>query len=297
MPSVVVTGAAGLLGRVVSATFTRGGWSVTRLVRQSDDSCPEEQIDVDLTDREALRSKLTGRQFDACVHCAALTSLRTCEANPDYARAVHVTATADLVSILDTPTFVYISTDSVFDGRKGMYREEDECRPLNHYARTKQAGEQEVQRHPGGVVLRTNLYDIRMPIGNSLAEWAFQSLSRQDRFHGYGDVVFSPLHTSQLADAVVRIAAAGLGPRILHVGADSALSKYEFIVRLGRVFQQSTACVEEVSGRVSAAEIQRPLNTSLDSSVCRALFPDLSYSIDAGLQALRDKVAGYGVSS
>ena len=151
---LVVSGASGLLGASVLRSAQEAGWEkdVVGLCHRHLIRDPSLRIArIDLTDSLATRGLfsdlLSDHRFDvrsdsrphAIVHCAAAADVDWCEANPEEAEAINGGASALLAEIAASfnVRFVYISTDSVFDGKRGGYIETDEPAPLNVYARSK----------------------------------------------------------------------------------------------------------------------------------------------------------------
>ncbi|MEM2915265.1 MAG: sugar nucleotide-binding protein, partial [Candidatus Bathyarchaeia archaeon] len=100
-------------------------------------------IPLDIRCRHEVFRVVTKIRPDVIVHTAALTDVDYCEEHPDEASILNVEGTRNLVAAAKNigTEFVYISTDSVFDGKKGMYVEEDVPNPINCYAKTKLEGE------------------------------------------------------------------------------------------------------------------------------------------------------------
>ncbi|MBZ0097907.1 MAG: SDR family oxidoreductase, partial [Taibaiella sp.] len=96
------------------------------------------------------------------VHCGAMTHVDNCELQPGESYRQTVQSTINLVQVAKdcNARFVYMSTDYVFDGKHGPYREEDEVNPLSVYGRHKLEAEQYALKEiPGTLVLRvTNIY-------------------------------------------------------------------------------------------------------------------------------------------
>ena len=99
---------------------------------------------LDLLDTERLRALFHEVRPNAVIHAAALANIDFCEANPGQAWRVNEGATRTLADLCDETgaRMIYVSTDTVFDGVKGHYAEDDAPGPVNEYARTKVAGEQ-----------------------------------------------------------------------------------------------------------------------------------------------------------
>jgi len=140
MSSILLTGGSGRLGFELKNLFDKNN------------------IDYIAPSRDELNilDKWTIKKYANCsliVHCAAYTDVSLAEHDKDVCYQVNVIGTRNLTE-LQIP-MIYISTDGVFDGRKGNYMEVDYPRPINFYGLTKLLGEYESFRVPG-VVIRTS---------------------------------------------------------------------------------------------------------------------------------------------
>ncbi len=295
--SVLVTGANGLLGSAISRDLENAGEKVVRLVRCVHTAQHAElsrTVACDLRDHREVVRQLKSLQIDSVVHCAAITDLLYCEQHPAVAHEVHVVATELLTDVFHDTRFLYISTDSVFDGLAGSYDEDAAPNPLNSYAKTKLEGERSVRRLYDGLVIRTNLYDIRPTGGKSLAEWAYRKLVAAEQINGFTNVVFNPLHVSQIAHIVRLLLADMKAVRgLVHLGSDINLSKYDFILRLAESLGLPRDLIRAVELHKLRDEVIRPLNTSLEIARANSLFPHDSLSFDFGLEMLTRKVASF----
>lgn len=220
---------------------------------------------LDLTDAASTLLFLTKVHPQIIIHCAALTDVEQCERNEIRAWAVNVDSSKTLATWAseNDAQFVFVSTDSVFDGTRGHYRESDEPAPVNVYARTKLGAEEIVQsRCPNTLVIRTNFFGWSHSRRTGLAEWMLSRLARGAGFGGFTDVQFSPLFTRELAQSImelIRRDARGL----FHAGARDSCSKYEFAMELARVFQLDASIIRPVSVNESPFHARRPKDTSL----------------------------------
>ncbi len=147
MKRILITGGSGMLGRALVREWTGRAILFPLSSRQ-----------LDLRDAAAVGD--TVRRFGPSVilHAAAFTNVDGAEAAPDDAAAVNDRGTAHLAVAAATcgATLVYVSTDYVFDGRKGSpYLEDDPPSPLNVYGRTKLAGEGHTRGVPSHLIVRT----------------------------------------------------------------------------------------------------------------------------------------------
>ncbi|MHB8078617.1 MAG: dTDP-4-dehydrorhamnose reductase [Candidatus Krumholzibacteriia bacterium] len=146
---ILVTGAAGMLGRAVVAAA-----GVRHAVVGAD------LADGDLTDPAVAPALLARHRPDWVAHCAAFTDVDGAESARERALAVNGEATAHLARACAAAGvgLQYISTDYVFDGRDPRgYDEEATRAPINHYGLTKARGEEAVGAMPGrSQIVRTS---------------------------------------------------------------------------------------------------------------------------------------------
>lgn len=123
--------------------------------------------DMDIADWKSVQMFCQRHDFDAVIHCAALTKMGECERNPMKALAVNVEGTANLVRAAAerqerqrrTVRFVHISTDGVYPGSRGHYAEGDETIPYNRYGWTKLGAECVVRLLSDFCIIRTSFFD------------------------------------------------------------------------------------------------------------------------------------------
>lgn len=154
---VWITGAGGLLGHSLTLTAPPPRQPSLR---------PLTRHHLDLTNHDDVRDAFR-RDPPACIlHCAALSKSPACQANPAAAQQVNVDATARLAELAADRPFLFLSTDLVFDGRQGHYREDDPVNPLSVYAETKAQAERIVLANPRHTVIRTSLNGGTSPTGD-----------------------------------------------------------------------------------------------------------------------------------
>lgn len=155
---VWITGAGGLIGNYLVQTAPRfaADWNVVGLTRRQ----------LDLTKYHAVSEKFQADQPGMIIHCAAMSKSPACQANSALARKINVEVTKFLTELAADIPFIIFSTDLIFDGRKGNYRETDPVNPLSVYAETKAAAEQIVLDNPKHTVIRTSLNGGISPTGD-----------------------------------------------------------------------------------------------------------------------------------
>jgi dTDP-4-dehydrorhamnose reductase len=240
---IVVTGAAGLVGRAVVEHYA---------------AIPLTHSDLDITDRAAVARKMRDLRPDLIINGAVL-GVDECERDPAAARAINVDGPAILSE--HAPSIVHFSSNYVFDGREEkFYAVDDEPRPVNEYGRTKLAGEKAVlNRCPGAFVIRSSW--IFGPGKESLVSTVHRTLMRGERVRAASDVWAS---TTYVADLVNRLAEIVRDRRhgLHHVVNGGVCSNESFAREAARIVGADPRLIEPVSTRdVHAAP--RPRYTPL----------------------------------
>jgi dTDP-4-dehydrorhamnose reductase len=263
---ILVTGASGLLGLnlALEASAAQDGGRAEHTVfgvvnSHALSTLTFEVIQADLLAPGVVESLIDETRPDWVFNCAALAVLDECEAKPDLARKLNSELPGKLAKVVARggARLVHISTDSVFDGERGDYTEEDVPNPINVYARTKLAGEQAVaEADPSAIIARLNLFGWSLTGKRSLAEWFFNNLSQGTPVLGFPDVYFCPMLANDLAQVLMQMAARGLRG-LYHVTSPKCTSKYHFGVALARQFGLDEKLISPVSISGSSLKVQR----------------------------------------
>lgn len=123
------------------------------------------RAELDILEAEAVERAMVRYAPDVVVHAAAYTDVRGAETERAACWAANVGGTRNVVAALPpAATLVQISTDYVFDGSRGMYREEDPPGPpVNYYALSKLVAEEVARMAPRHLVIRTSFRPREWP--------------------------------------------------------------------------------------------------------------------------------------
>lgn len=263
---VLITGAAGMLGRRLLVDAPQGTLCVTT------DLASAEGLDapgVDLADSARVeRLWAEAGPFDAAIHCAAYTAVDLAEKESAPAERANALACEVLArrACLSGTRLVAVSTDFVFDGTASRpYREEDPPNPLSVYGRTKLAGERAVlELHPqGGLVARTQwLYG---PWGKHFPRTIAAAARDKGRLKVVDDQRGSPTSTLALSPALWDLARAG-APGLYHAACDGECSWFEFTRAILDALGLTSVVLEPCSSADFPRPARRPAYSVLDSS-------------------------------
>jgi dTDP-4-dehydrorhamnose reductase len=292
---VLVTGSSGMLGKDVCESLGFHNHEVFGVSKDSNVNMKKDrQFLGDLANDAFINGVLEDCQPDAIIHCAAIVNVDECEKNRELADSVHIEVTSKLAAYkAGEVRFIYVSTDSVFDGNVGNYSEEDSPHPLNYYALTKLQGERlALGNNPNSVVLRTNIFGFHVPPGRSLAEWAIHNLLLNKTINGFDDVLFNPVYTKQLSLMTAKYFMSSDLRGVWNVASQGYLSKYEFLVRLAGVFKVPASLVVQKSMTSATFIASRPKRTFLNTDKLKSRL-GVVLDLQRGLENMKTDYSTY----
>ncbi|ARM76957.1 dTDP-4-dehydrorhamnose reductase [Acidianus manzaensis] len=259
---ILVTGAGGLLGKKLVKVFDDD------VVGVYYKSKPETSRYLSL-DLSSLNIKaIEDLSPDVIIHAAALTDVDKCEKDPGLARLLNVDVTREISKVAEriNAYLVYISTDYVFDGKRGNYREDDEASPINVYGLTKFEGEKEVMRFSSNyLIVRTSTpYGSNPASGkDNFALWLLRKLKNGEKVRIVSDQVTSPTLNTNFA-LMLKECVEKKVKGIIHLAGASPLSRYDFSVLLARTFNLDEGLISPASSSEMNWIAKRPMNSSLN---------------------------------
>jgi len=242
-------------------------------------------VKLDLTQFNRVVEVFNEIKPDLVIHMAAIGDVNLCETERELAWRVNVETTRLLAKLAAKHDVVmlYLSTDYVFDGEKGMYREEDVPNPINFYGLTKLIAEEivrsVVEKH---VVVRTSaVYGFGMGRKN-FGRFLIEALNKGEKVKAIIDQWLSPTLNTLLAKAVVELIEKETYG-LYHL-AGERVSRYEFAIRLAKRFGFDSSLIEPARMSDFNWVAKRPRDSSLDCSKTRSIvstnFNSLEYSLD-----------------
>jgi dTDP-4-dehydrorhamnose reductase len=258
-----VTGAAGLIGgTLMRSPGIPRGWDAVALHRGV----------LELTDFAAVDRRFELERPGALIHCAAMSRSPRCEAEPARARQWNVDVTRHLAGLFGGRRMIFLSTDLVFDGQSGGYREESAVCPLSVYGETKVEAEQWVLRDPGHLVVRTSLNHGWSVTGDRGFNEEMANAWRAGRtLKLFLDEFRNPIPAEHTARALWELVAKDHGG-LLHLAGAQRLSRWEIGSALAATLEgEGFACPIETGSLRDYNGAPRPPDTSLDSSRAQAL--------------------------
>ncbi|KUK93898.1 MAG: Putative dTDP-4-dehydrorhamnose reductase [Anaerolineaceae bacterium 46_22] len=286
---LLVTGASGLFGLNLGLLAHHLGYDVVGLVHSHQlQGVPFKIEAVDFLETENALATIKGLQPDAIIHCAAIANLHQAEKFPDLAQKLNADVPGELAEAAFewSVPFLHISTDAIYDGKKGAYVETDPPNPLSVYARSKLSGEHRVQEaNPNALIARVVFYGWSLSGNRSLSEFFYNNLKDQIPHKGFIDTFFSPLYVEDLAEILLEMLVKNL-KGVYHVVSPEHLSKYEFGVRIAEKFGFDPNLVQPIKMSEMKREAPRSLKLILDPGKVQKDLGHPLPSVDTGIDRL-----------
>jgi dTDP-4-dehydrorhamnose reductase len=268
---VLITGAAGLVGAALTRHCRASGDEVLAFDREG----------LDITDERAVREAFKSLRPDAAVNCAAWTDVDGCELDPQRAFLVNSQGVETLATAarLVGASFVTVSTDYVFDGRREnyFYTQRDDPHPLSAYGAAKLEGERRAQSASARTsVVRTGW--VFGAGGRNFLATVVERARRGEHLRAISDSYGTPTYAPDLAARLRELAGMDL-PGVYHVVNAGEGASYEGFARAAlQAAGLHDAQIEAVQTDSLHRPAPRPRNSRLRCLLSEAL----------GLPPLRD---------
>ena len=235
---------------------------------------------LDITSKEEVKKIMKKHKPDVVINTAAMTNVDACEDNQDSCWRINVKAVKYLLkySAKYGSHLIHLSTDFVFDGENGPYRETDKPNPLSYYAKSKLASEELILNHDykNTAIARTI---IVFGTGDNLSRgnlilWAKGALEKQSPINVVDDQFRAPTLADDLAKGCILIGEKN-ARGIYHLSGPETYSILEIVKRIGKFYNLSTDCVTPIKSVTLNQTAKRPPKTGFIIDKARE---DLEYS-------------------
>lgn len=291
MQKILITGANGFLGYYLVQQLVEKNYFVIatgkgecRLPFAASNFVYET---LDFVNAEEVKISLNKYFPDIIVHAGAMSKPDECELNKEAAFRTNVTGAINLLkSATDTQSFfLYVSTDFVFSGEKGMYKEDDETGPVNYYGETKLFGEEEVKKYPfNWSIVRTVLvYGKPVSGRQNILTNTSNALQKGEALKIFDDQVRTPTYVEDLARGIVSI----LEKRakgVYHLSGEDVLTPYQMAIAVAKHLNLNEALIAKVTEKEFHQPAKRPLKTGFDISKAKKELEYQPISFSDGLE-------------
>lgn len=295
---ILITGSNGLLGQKLVELLVSKAHIETVATARGGNRLPFNKgyryVEIDITNPGAVNEVLDAERPDVLIHTAAMTNVDQCEAEKDACWKLNVTATETLVAACAKYNVFleHVSTDFVFDGTSGPYREEDVPNPISFYGWSKYAAEKAVRSSDiEWAIARTVLvYGIAHDMSRSnIILWVKKSLEEGRAIKVVTDQFRTPTLAEDLALGCFFIAdqeAKG----IYHISGKDFLTPYQMALAAADYFRLDASLISPTDASAFTQPARRPPRTGFHLTKSRNVLGFEPHSFREGIQILASQM-------
>ena len=286
----LVTGSAGLVGRQVVKDLSE----THEVFSCYNKSKPEHGniIKMDLLNHEMISNVMSEKKPDVVIHLGAMTAVDLCDTQQDNALKINSQATEILAKECSkiNSFMVYVSTDYVFNGNSGLYKENDTTDPLGFYAKSKLLGEKSIQNFSSDwCIARTSSIFGLHPTKKSFPIWVIENLKKQKQIDVLSDQFTSPTYVPNLSKMLIEISERHLNG-IFHVAGATKISRYEMASIISDKLNFNEKLLRKILINELKLEAPRPKDSSLDISKATSILNEKPQKINQSLNLFIDEI-------
>ena len=276
MKKILITGSNGLLGqKLLDKLHLQSDITLLATSKGSDryGLKPAQYEALDITQKKEVIELVQKFKPDVIIHTAAMTNVDACETSRDECWTMNVHSIEYLMeaALPIKSHIIHLSTDFIFDGADGPYREDDIAAPLSHYGHSKNESEIVLKKYPySWSILRTIIvYGIVKDMSRSnIVLWAKKALSEKKEIQVVSDQFRSPTLAEDLADACISAALKGK-TGIYNVSGKDFMSILELVERVASHYGLDKSLIKPIKSDSLNQAAKRPPRTGfiLDKAI------------------------------
>lgn len=300
---ILITGSNGLLGQKIVKRCMKHNipFIATSKGPNRNPECPESNyFRLDLLQTDEVEQLVVDQKPTAIIHTAALTNVDYCEEHPEECRQVNVVSSKVLYDAAKSiqAHFELLSTDFVFDGENGPYKEEDQVNPLSVYAQSKVDAEKLLLEDPDNYqnwsIARTIIvYGTGFGLSRSnMILWALEALPKGELMKLVNDQFRAPTWADDLAYGCVEIVKRNQRG-IFHLSGPVSRPINQIVQEVGKALKLSNLQIETISSKTLNQAAKRPPRTGFDLSKAEKLLDYHPMDIQETIPLLQNDLIHY----
>ena len=298
MKKVLITGSNGLLGQKLTDIYAQ---KEVIFYPTAKGECRHPLKDslnyysMDITNEKEVMELINLLKPDCIIHTAAMTNVDACEENKEECTRLNVDAVRYLVAAANAVNahFVHLSTDFIFDGKNGPYKEEDVPNPLSFYGHSKLKGEEIVKEYcKKWSIARTVLvYGLVHDMSRSnIVLWAKGALEKKQEISVVDDQYRTPTLAEDLANGVYLIENSS-STGVYNISGKDFMNIYELVERVARHFDLSMEHVKKIKSDTLNQAAKRPPVTGLNLAKSRNILGYVPHTFEEGIQKVMEQLS------
>lgn len=262
---ILVIGGSGLLGYYLKQNLIDFD---THFTYNENKLNSEKTNFLDITNKHNLEKIFEIVKPDTIFHTAAITNLDWCENHEQETFAVNTNSIMNIVDLAKTynSKLIFMSTDSVFDGKRGNYVESDSWNPINVYSKSKIEAEKIIKKLDNSLIIRGTFFGIKKN-KESFLSYLLNQLKNGKKIKVPEDKISNGLFVNDFAKIMVEMNRKKLSG-LFHIGSSDNINNFEFAQQIANIFGYEKDLIQNSLFEDIFYEknlvAKRPLNTTLN---------------------------------
>jgi len=256
---LLIIGASGVLGSRLFNDTIKKKWNVMGTY------CSYELKGLsylDVRDENSIDKSFNLFEPEVVVMAGGITNVDLCTLKPKLAKDVNIKGTLNLVKKIKAygSKLIYISTDYIFDGKNGPYKENDKPNPINAYGRTKLESENIIKsKLKDYLIVRTaQLYGTGMAVQNTnFTVKIIHNMKSGKKIYAADDFYSTPTYAGSLSKIVIKLIekrASG----IYHGAGAEFINRYDYVNKIADIFKLDKILIQKVKLKDLNLKARRP---------------------------------------
>ncbi len=298
MKKILITGSNGLLGqKLVELLLSAKDIQVVATAR-GENRLPftegYEYQSIDITSREQVHNVVANVKPNVIIHTAAMTNVDQCESEKDACWSQNVSSVEYLIEACSKIDcfLLHVSTDFIFDGKSGPYKEDAEANPISFYGWSKYAAEKLVTNSNirWGIARTVLVYGIAHDMSRTnIILWVKKSLEDGKNIKVVTDQWRTPTLAEDLAKGCVLIAEQE-AEGIFNISGKDFLTPYEMAIMTADYFKLDKSLISQADSTTFSQPAKRPPRTGFDLSKSQQILGYEPVSFTEGIEILAGQI-------
>ena len=298
MKKVLITGSNGLLGQKLLDLYLTIEDIELIATARGENRYPRKEgytyTSLDITNEKEVQHVIAQHAPDCIINTAAMTNVDSCETDKEGCDKLNVGAVAYLIAAANTAGahLIHLSTDFIFDGKKGPYKEDDEANPLSYYGHSKLLAENMVREYcTKWSIARTVLvYGVVNDMSRSnIVLWAKGALEKGQPINVVDDQFRTPTLAEDLAKGC-QLIEHKQAEGIYNISGKDQMSILELVQRVANYFDLDASVLRVVSSESLNQPAKRPPLTGFDLTKSRKVLGYEPHSFEQGIGVLMEQL-------
>ena len=298
MKKVLITGSNGLLGQKLLDLYLTIEDIELIATARGENRYPRKEgytyTSLDITIEKEVQHVIAQHAPDCIINTAAMTNVDSCETDKEGCNQLNVDAVAYLIAAANTvgAHLIHLSTDFIFDGKKGPYKEDDEANPLSYYGHSKLLAENMVREYcTKWSIARTVLvYCVVNDMSRSnIVLWAKGALEKGQPINVVDDQFRTPTLAEDLAKGC-QLIEHKQAEGIYNISGKDQMSILELVQRVANYFDLDASVLRVVSSESLNQPAKRPPLTGFDLTKSRKVLGYEPHSFEQGIGVLMEQL-------